>query len=616
MSGLNTEMKTTEKLNSFISSLGKYTDEYESILTDISQRLPAIENQIDENVLKAKELLSFIFSSESETTDLSVKHELEQFHLQLNRALETLKDSEKIDNMIFSELRDTIVISNSAMDRIKEIYNISEDLKVFAINSIVYSQKEGSKGKGYQIISGNFIKLSEEIAKGTILISEIGIQMNDRINVFLNEIDTHEKFIHDHILNVSKDSQKLVDISNKSVENFAMVFNDLLSRIDAVKNPTYNIMIELQKQDIIEQQMRHLMDVLADIVHIIMENENLLDLSPESLPDEDEKSSYRNISTLLKFLLLTTEKQMGRINNDVLSMINNLDREFMQINNAINDVNSDKRLIGQLVISEKSEENEASIINLIFQAPKKTIEEILVNLDTGQKQKQSIISIFSEINTMVQSEKKITSSFIPIIESINNLLLLARIEQARNSLNISYNVDSENDVFSQSAFSDLEKIIEDMENSELLMSQNLVTIYKAFSKQTNKYTDMKEQLGNSFVILENTENIFMENYNSVMNITDTLSGEIRAYSSLFTKLRDLHKELSEKINICTEIRHNIEKQLDILGGPINLNECQFRDTTINQIVEKLTVEEERTTISNEFSELKIEKSTGNSITLF
>ena len=127
---LNRELKTTDKLNSFISSLGEYTEEYEGILTDISQKLPAIENQIDDNVLEAKELLNFIYSSESEQTNSGVKHELDQFYNQLNEALETLKELKNMDNTIFSELKSTTEISNNAIARIKEIYNISEDLKV------------------------------------------------------------------------------------------------------------------------------------------------------------------------------------------------------------------------------------------------------------------------------------------------------------------------------------------------------------------------------------------------------------------------------------------------------------------------------------------------------
>ena len=560
--------------------------------------------------------MDFIFSGETDNASYGVKHELKQFHNQLNNALETLTESEKIDKTIFAELKNTIELSNTAIARIKEIYNISENLKVFAINSIVYSQKEGPKGKGYQIISGHFINLSEEIAKGTNQINEIGLQMNDQIQIFLNKIEEHEKFNHDHILAVSNNSQKLVNTSNKSVENFSMILSDLLSRIDSTKNPTYKIMVQLQKQDIIQQQMDHLMDIMNDILQILMDNSKLLNLNIEKNIDETVRTDYINISSLLDFLLLITEKQMNRINEDLLEMIDSMEQEFSQIYYAINDVNTDKDMITQLVIPESNADNEASIIHLIFQAPKNTIAEIINNLDVGRRQKKGIINIYSEINKLVLDEKKVSTTFIPIIESINNLLLLARIEQARNDLNISNDITDENSLFSQSAFSELGNIINDMDESEILINQNLNEINTAFSEQKVQYAEMEETLSDSLQILESTEKLFTDNYNSVMDITNTLSDEIMAYSGLFKKIRGLHNDMNNKIKVCDDIRVHVEKQLDKLGGPINLNECNFKDNIIQRIVEKLTVEEERVTIASEFTELNIEKTTGSSITLF
>lgn len=613
---LSSNTYTTEKLKEFISSQEKYTSEYESIMTDISRKLPQIERQIDDNVLEARELLNFIFSKESIEMNYGIQHELNEFHKQMKIALDTLKETQNTDRIVFSKLKNAIEISNNTVKRIEDIYNISEELKVFAINSIVYSQKEGSKGKGYQIISGQFITMSEEIAKGTSLINGLGEEMNSLINNFLEDIETHEEFKKNHIETVSRDSEKLISISRKSVENFSMILNDLLSRIEAVKKPTFNIMVQLQNQDIIQQQMDHLSEVLHDIVRIIAENRILLNLNPSDNFVEEKKEEFLNISTLLKFLLITTEKQMYRINREMLRMIDKMEAEFSIINRGITDVNLDKNHIGQLVISRESENAEGSIIHLIFQAPKKTINEIILNLETGQKQKKTIISHFSDIHELVLSEKKITTNFIPIIESINNLLLLARIEQARNNLNISGSQETGKGVFSKSAFSDLSSIIEDMDNSGDIISENLEMINSAFAGQREKYNQMKLNLNESSSIIENTEKLFTDNYNSVMQITDTLASEISAYSLLFSRLRELHSEMDKKIQVCTEIRVNIEDSMDFIGGAISLNDCSFKDTTIQKILEKLTVEEERTTIAEEFSELNIEKSTGNSITLF
>lgn len=550
-----------------------------------------------------------------ENSAFGIKNELDTFHRQLNKALDKLKDTVESDKAIFSDLKSTIEISNNAVKRIEDIYNISEDLKVFAINSIVYSQKEGARGKGYQIISSRFISLSEDIAKGTVQINQIGKKMNEQISKFLLVIGEYEKFNREHIQAVSKDSKKLMEISGKSVENFSMILGDLLNRIEAIKTPTMNIMVQMQNQDIIQQQMDHMAEILVNIVKINEANSELLGLNPEEIDNPDTLWEYRNINTLLIFLLKTTEKQMVRINDDLLKAIDHLEIEFNKINNSVKDVDSDKQMISNLVRDETNGNSEATVIHLIFEAPKNTIESIVDNLDRSRKQKREIISLFKGIYDLVISEKSITGEFIPVIQSINNLLLLARIEQARNNLNISNDLSGDG-VFSQTAFSNLEGIIEDMDNSGEGIRERLETVIRIFEEQKIEYGQMEEDLNDSTAIIENTESLFTENFNSVMQITDLLSREIHGYSMLFASLRELHGDMYSKINICKDMHMEIEKKLIAVDGPLSINECTYKDTTIQEILEQLTVEEERTTIAGEYSELDIEKSTGSSITLF
>ncbi len=610
------KISISTQLNIFTESLGIYTDEYEQILITIAKSLPKIEKQIDNNVLEARELLNFIFTNDTEKVLYGVKHELDQFHQQLNHALETLKESESLDKIIFTDLKKTIDISNSAINKIQDIFNISENLKVFAINSIVYSQKEGARGKGYQIISGEFIKLSEEIAKGTEKINHLGKQMDTRIVSFLNLINEHEDFTHQHIQAVSMDSQKLMKVSDNSVKNFSLILNDLLNRIESVKTPTYKIMIELQRQDIIQQQMKHLVEAMDDIKQILDNNSALLDSDIGEDSDETRKKEYISLYTLLDFLLLATEKQMLRINQDILNMVDNMDGQFSLIRDAVKDIDVDKKLIGELVIPEKAKNEEATIIHLIFMAPEHTIEDIINNLGISQNQKKNIIKNFKGINELLLFEKELTVKFIPIIESINNLLLLARIEQARNSLKISSNSGNQTDIFSQSAFAELSEIIDDMDESHRLVGQNLMEIIDAFETQKSKYQNMETNLKDSLSILGKTETLFKDNYFSVMEITDTLSLEINKYTSLFERLRLLYKDMDSKINICTDMKIYINNKLERFGGPVNIEDCLFKDVIIQKIVDKCTVKEERITLSKEFSELEIEESTGSSITLF
>lgn len=603
-------------MEDFLSSLRKYTGEFSRILTDISRDLPNIESQIDDNVLEARELLNFIFSTDPDMRNVyGIKHELETFHRRLGQALEKLKTSEESDKRIFSDLKSTIEISNNAVQRIEDIYNISEDLKVFAINSIVYSRKEGPRGRGYQIISSRFIALSEQIAKGTTVVNDIGRKMNSHIGRFNGEIEKYEDFNNRHINSVSSDSRKLMEISGKSVENFSLILRDLLNRIEEIKKPTFSIMVQLQNQDIIQQQMDHLSEVLVNVLKISEENRALLESPPGTGGEEKLIHEYRNINTLLIFLLRTTEKQMVRINTDLLTMIDRMELEFDKINRLVSDVDLDRNMISSLVYDNDPEKSKATVIQLIFEAPKNTIETIISNLESGRKKKKEILGLFREIYDLLLSERDITAEFMPVIESINNLLLLARIEQARNNLDISSDLSGSN-IFSVAAFSDLESIITDMEDSGIAIMEKLDTVNAAYEKQKLEYQEMERDLTDSSGIIDNTEQLFSDNFNSVMRITEILSREIREYSHLFSNLRKHHREMEGKIRICSDMLESITTGLTPWGGPLNINECTYKDTTIQNILENLTVEDERATIAGEYSELEIEKTTGSSITLF
>lgn len=607
-------IERTDELQNFISDLKTYTNEFSGVLTGISRKLPEMESQIDVNILEAKGFLNSMFSSEDENR-YGIRKEIDVFAEELNLALEKLKETEKSDREMFADLKGTISLSDSTVRRIDDIYNISENLKVFAINSIVHSQKEGERGKGYRIISGQFIALSGEIAKGMEVINRIGRKISDSIKRFDNRIEEYEQLKKDHIDSVSGESDKLLEISGKSIENFTLILRDILSRMEGIKKPTYNIMVQMQKQDIIQQQMDHLTAILSDLVNMAYQFRKELNYSREELTDPQKRDDFRNINTLLVFMLKTTDKQMNRINGELLKMIDRLEIEFEKIEKWIGDIDSDRQMINDLVYNDENRSREAPIIDLIFQTPRNTIENLLENLEKGETRKQEILAVFREIHDLVQSERGIAGGFIPIIESVNNLLLLAKIEQARNSLNITSDI-SGSDSFSSGTFSDLEGLIEDMDLSAVSIMEKLETVTKAYLNQKNEYVELERRLNRSSEIMNNSKTLFSGNFESVMQITDSLSREIHGYSRQFGKLRDFHDKMVKETALCSRLLDEIEERLAPFGGSLQIEQCKFRDTAIQKIIQELTVEDERTAIADEYSELDIEKTTGTSITLF
>ncbi|MGL1890102.1 MAG: methyl-accepting chemotaxis protein [Spirochaetaceae bacterium] len=600
----------SQQLNGFVNDLNQYTSEYENTIVDISENLPKMEDQIDESIKEANFLLKFVFSSESSENAFGVKHELTNFHTYINNALSLFDSSDSEDKIIFEELRQTIDTSKAAISKIKNIFNISENLKVFAINSIVYSQKEGTNGRGYQIISGEFIKLSEEIAKGTRSINIIRDQMDSEVDVFLELIKNFEEFSDNQVKKLSIESKELLKSSENSMHNFETIITDLLKRFNNVKIPIGSVMSDLQKQDIIHQQMVHLTEAVNDILVVLSKNSQILNKDVTLKSNDFEINESRNILTLLKFLLITTEKQMYRINSEILEMLECMERDFSLISDTINEINSDKHLFDKLIMS--GGEKISSFIHKIFLDPKVSIDNIIISINESQSYKSSILKAFIRIRNLLSTNKDKTISFLPMFESVKNLLFLASVEQARNNLDI----PDQDSLFSHDSFDELIDIISRMQESFDLVELNLEKVSSEFDSEDNNFSKIELDLNESVKILDKTEELFQENYNSVLLITDGLTEQVGNYNIMFKGLRLLHEDMETKINNSSHMRNDIERKLNKIGGALDLNDCHFKETIFQSILSRLTVDEERITIAAEFSEIEIEKSSGSDITFF
>ena len=559
-------------MKKFASELNEYTDSCDSIISSISSKLPVLEDNVDKNILEVRELLNFLFTSDSREVTYGVKHELNQFQEYINEFLEILKETNRIDNDIFGNLKKTVSVSNSTINKIHDIFEISENLRVFAINSIVFSHKEGDAGRGYQIIANEFIRLSEEISSSTFRINDKGQQMQVQTEEFLRLIEEYEGFISSHISQVSGESRTLMQKSTRSAENFSELMNDLLSRLDYIRKPTSLIMVDVQLQDIIHQQFINLTRSLDDAVVIVNREK-----------ERNDPESTRRIYSLLDYILSNTNKQIRKVNDQMLDLINRLESHFIAIQDILKDFQNDKEEINSLVISEKGESGQGSIVFEIFSSPDQTIEQILHNLKHGQILKQDVINQFSRIFSLVGEEKNMAMAFSPIIESVNNLLLLGKIEQARHGLALSGN---DSGVFSQIETTELSGIIDNVNESHAMIEESLEKINLAFINQKSKYRGIEDRLKESRQILHKTESIFRENYFTVINVSDMLMKEIQSFVKLFDQLKHMHSGMVRTIEVSDELADGVTVLLNNLGGAINLENCIFHDPLIQEIFDK------------------------------
>ena len=254
--------------------------------------------------------------------------------------------------------------------------------------------------------------------------------------------------INNQIENNVSEARGLLDTQ---LEDFKE-FNERLDVMLTVKKPIYEILVEMQRQDIIQQQMNHLLDAVGDVQKVVEEN--------ESEDEEEDFDLTQNLLTLISFLLQSIEKQMTRINRDLLDLVEVIEGKFSDLNNQIQLIHNDKKAI-----------------------------------------------------------------------AVKNIQL-------------------------------------------------------------------------------------KKNLQSIMNVTESLSNEMNQYNSFFKRLRLLHDDMKREVVTCSNLKSNVDVRLLTYGGLLSLVECQFSNNVIQKIVDKLSVEEERLALKEEFSELTIEAASEDDVVLF
>lgn len=238
------------------------------------------------------------------------------------------------------------------------------------------------------------------------------------------------------------------------------IYGALLVEMSSVRVPIFEIIIELQKEDIINQQMTHLLEAVEDVQNIINENNILFVDYSEKKENQRFNEDFRHIFTLISFLLKSIEKQMNRINRELMDLVKVLEDQF------------------------------------------KSMQTIITSVHNGK-------------------------------HSIEN---------------------------------------------------------------------QKGELAKSF--------------RSIINITENLAEELEQYSSFFIRLRLLQDDINREVSICSGLKKEVMEDLNSFGGSIPLNQCRFSNSVIQKIVNRLSVEEERQTMRDEFSDLEIEERSANDFTLF
>lgn len=258
---------------------------------------------------------------------------------------------------------------------------------------------------------------------------------------------------------IGKYVQNVSELMEREPDNLKP-YSRLMEDLADVEGPVFEIIVELQKQDIINQQLIHLASAVDDVRQVTEEYKSYFENIGDWINDGKYHDDYRHLLTLVDFLLNNIEKQMLHINRDLNILVDRMEQRFSDIHTKIKTINNDRK---------------------------------------------------------------------------------------------------------------------DLDRKNSIQNRTMESIYSG-----------------------------VENY----------SRELELYGGFFGRLRQLQSDLNREVELCGNLKKEVEKSGSLINGFLPLKKCRFANTIIQKIVDKLSVEEEREALRQTYSELHIEEGFTRDIVLF
>ena len=170
---------TVKDIESFLLEVGK-------VYGFIAEKFPVIEQEMKDENEKANYLLSYFIGEDADKKKFS--NDFKKNREDFLKSFERMQDLIDSDNKLSESLSRDVERINTVVESIEQIRKLADQIKVYSLNSIIISSKQGAGGKAFGEISKNIINISEIANEQADQMNKLGHELFDRFENFKVEI--------------------------------------------------------------------------------------------------------------------------------------------------------------------------------------------------------------------------------------------------------------------------------------------------------------------------------------------------------------------------------------------------------------------------------------------
>lgn len=602
MKELNDQIVERE-ITSVINQINQLIMNTEEVYGSIYEKLPSIEEELELNFQEMEILLNyFIYQAED--------HEIEPHVDEATQLAELLREMKKnFTESVLKMFDETIIrktlerfLSNTGnqeepgiddlMEIIQKIKKHIQDIEVVSINAMIHSSRLGENGKAFGVISRNIKEFSDDMKHQYQNIYTYAEGLEYWNNQFTQEINK--------LLDVSKDLRVVrLDEFNtlfyevfESLKTISILLKDANKNLHGSMAPLQDLMVLIQKQDIIKQSLENVIKCL----------DTLKQGTEQPIENEDRNVYELNMITFQDQVIELTIALVESISEQLHESLSEINETISMIHRNLSDTYEESYELTEFLSGNRGDDR--NTVEELFYRVKTFIGSFKNELEIIAKDMIRFKESSATFEDQMQGIEKQIITIKQRVDFLRNVNVLSRIELSR----LTNDMASFGDEIEQIS----RRVIEEVNLNETFIISLKENLDRDLERCLEMLTQNDEMIQKMIkVAAESLQNLEMIEELVIKAIRPTTDTSIRLIKEI-----DYVEKIINNSNALTDTMSEIKETLHLAQQKIQLEKEQIferagvtewknNNNALNELFDKLTTYYERIVL-NHFSDTELD----------